>query len=65
MKNLKTRKKSKKLHYFKFKLFFIRVKKRIVYNKCLLVNRKVYFVFYILLLELADLKILIQDIFYY
>lgn len=65
-KNLKIKKKSKKLDYIKVKQFFIKAKKGIVsYKLKLPKNAKVYFMFHVLLLKLEDLKILIQDMFYY
>ena len=66
IKNLKTRKKYKKLNNIKVKSYFIKAKRRIVNYECKLVkNIKVYLIFYILLLELADTKISIQDVFCY
>ncbi len=54
-KNLKTRRKSKKLDHVKVELFFIRkVKRSINYELDLLKDAKVFLVFYILLLELVD-----------
>ena len=65
-KNLKTRKKSKKLDYIKVGPFSIKVKKKPVFYKLELPkDAKVYLIFYVLLLELADSKISIQDMFYY
>ena len=60
MENSKTRKKSKKPNYIKIELFFIKAKKRTIsYKLELFQNFKVYFVFYILVLELIEFKILI------
>ena len=57
MKNLKTKTKNKNLDHIKVGTFFIKVKKEIVsYKLELLKNTQVYLKFYILLLELADLK---------
>ena len=51
MKNLKTRKLSKKLNYIKIESFLVRkTKKSINYKLDLLKNAKVFLVFYILLL---------------
>ena len=58
IKNLKTKKKSKKFDYIKVKPFFIKAKKRIgSYNLKLFKDTKVQLIFYILLLELTDSKI--------
>ncbi len=58
IKNLKTRKKNKKLYYIKIKLFFIKVVKKLInYKLNLLKSVKVFLVFYILLLELIDFNI--------
>ena len=66
IKNLKIRKKSKKLDYIKLELFFIQVKKgTISYKLKLLKDAKVYLIFYILLLELLNPKMLIYNIFHY
>jgi len=54
-KNLKTRKKSKKLNYIKVEPFFIKeVKESISYKLDLPKNAKVFLVFHILLLESID-----------
>ena len=64
-KNLKT-KKSNNLIYIIVKLFLIKTRKKIVsYKLELPKNTKVDLVFHILQLELANLKILMQDMFYY
>ncbi len=52
MKNLKTRKLSKKLNYIKIESFLVKkTKKSINYELDLLKNAKVFLVFYILLLK--------------
>ncbi len=54
-KNLKIRRKSKKLNHVKVEPFFIKeVKGSINYELDLLKNAKVFLVFYISLLELVD-----------
>ncbi len=54
-KNLKIRKKSKKLNHVKIESFFIKEVKRLVnYELDLLKNARVFLVFYISLLELVD-----------
>ncbi len=54
-KNLKTKKKSKKLDHIKIESFFIKaIKESINYKLDLPKNVKVFLVFYILLLELVD-----------
>ena len=66
MKNLKIRKKNKKLYYVKVELFFIKAKKRSVsYELKLPDDTKIYPVFHVFLLELANLEISIQDTFHY
>jgi len=66
IKNLKTRKKSKKLDKIKIGPFFIKtVKKSVNYKLDLLKNARVFSVFYILLLESVDSSISIQKTFYY
>ena len=61
IKNLKTRKKSKKLNYVKVKLFLIKVKKRTISYKFELSQKtKVQTLFHVLLLELADSKTSVQ-----
>ena len=58
--NSKIRKKNKKLNYIKVELFFIKVRKgTISYKFTLYKNTKRHFIFYVLLLELVDLKTLI------
>ncbi len=65
-KNLKIRKKSKKLNYVKIKLFFIKeVKELVNYELDLLKNARVFLVFYISLLESVDLSTSIQKTFHY
>ena len=65
-KNLKTRKKSKKLDHVKVKSFFIKiVKESINYELDLPKNAKVFLVFHISLLELVDLNTSIQETFHY
>ena len=65
-KNLKIRKKSKKLDHVKIESFFIKVvKKSINYELDLFKNVKVFLVFYISLLESVDLNTLIQKTFHY
>ena len=66
IKNLKTKKKSKNLNHIKVRLFFNKTNKRTIsYKLELHKNSKVYFVFYILLLELANPKTSVQNMFYY
>jgi len=65
-KNLKTRKKSKKLDHVKIESFFIKeVKRSINYELDLLKNAKVFLVFHISLLELVDPNTFIQKTFHY
>jgi len=65
-KNLKIRKKSKKLDHVKVESFFIKEVKRLVnYELDLLKNAKVFLVFYISLLKSADLSTFIQKTFHY
>jgi hypothetical protein len=65
-KNLKIRKKSKKLDHVKIESFFIKaVKKSVNYELDLLKNAKVFLVFYISLLESADPNTSIQRTFHY
>jgi len=65
-KNLKIRKKSKKLDHVKIELFFIKaVKKSVNYELDLPKNVKVFLVFYISLLKSADLSTSIQETFHY
>jgi predicted lactoylglutathione lyase len=65
-KNLKTRKKSKKLDHVKVELFFIKaVKESINYELDLPKNAKVFLVFHISLLKSADLSTPIQETFHY
>jgi len=65
-KNLKIRKKSKKLNHVKIESFFIKeVKKSINYELDLLKNAKVFLVFYISLLKSVDPSTSIQKTFHY
>jgi len=65
-KNLKTRKKSKKLNHIKVESFFIKaIKESINYELDLLKDAKVFLVFHISLLKLVDLNTFIQKTFYY
>jgi len=65
-KNLKTRKLSKKLNYVKVKSFFVKkIKISIIYEFNLFKNAKVFLVFYILLLKLANLITFLQNTFYF
>jgi len=58
MKNLKTRKSSKKLNYVKVELFLVKKTKKLVnYELDLFKNVKVFLVFYILLLKSIDANI--------
>ena len=57
IKNLKIRKKSKKLDYIKVESFFIKVKKKTISCKLeLLKYTKINPIFYILLLKLTNYK---------
>ncbi len=65
-KNLKIRKKSKKLNHVKIELFFIKeVKESVNYELDLLKNVRVFLVFYISLLKSVDLSTSIQGTFHY
>ena len=65
IKNVKIRKKNKKLNYTKFGLVFINIRKKTIsYKLNLCKNAKVYLIFHILLMKLSDSKTLIQNIFY-
>jgi hypothetical protein len=65
-KNLKIRKKSKKLDHVKVESFFIKVvKKSVNYELDLLKNARVFLVFHISLLESVDPSTSIQEIFHY
>ncbi len=65
-KNLKIRKKSKKLDHVKIESFFIKeVKKLVNYELDLLKNAKVFLVFHISLLKSVDLSTSIQKTFHY
>ena len=61
-----TRKLSKKLNYIKVKSFFVKKTKKLInYELDLFKNVKIFLVFYILLLELANSITSLQDIFYF
>ncbi len=65
-KNLKIRKLSKKLNYVKVESFLVKkTKKSINYELDLPKSAKVFLVFYILLLELANSITSLQDTFYF
>ncbi len=65
-KNLKIRKKSKKLNHVKIESFFIKViKKSVNYELDLPKNAKVFLVFHISLLKSVDFSTSIQKTFYY
>ena len=65
-KNFKIRKLSKKLYYIKVELFFVKKTKRLInYKLDLLKNVKVFLVFYILLLKLANPITSLQNTFYF
>jgi hypothetical protein len=65
-KNLKIRKKSKKLDHVKVESFFIKeVKKSVNYELDLLKDARVFLVFHISLLEPADPSTPIQETFHY
>jgi len=65
-KNLKIRKKSKKLNHVKVESFFIKeVKRSINYELDLFKDAKVFLVFHISLLESADPSTFIQETFHY
>jgi hypothetical protein len=65
-KNLKIRKKSKKLNHVKVESFFIKIVKELVnYELDLFKNARVFLVFHISLLESADLSTSIQKTFHY
>jgi hypothetical protein len=65
-KNLKIRRKSKKLDHVKIESFFIKeVKKSVNYELDLPKNAKVFLVFYISLLKLVDPSTSIQETFHY
>jgi len=54
-RNLKTKKKSRKLNHVKVESFFIKIVKRLVnYELDLLKDAKVFLVFHVSLLELVD-----------
>jgi hypothetical protein len=66
IKNLKIRKKSKKLNHVKVESFFIKaVKESVNYELDLPKNAKVFLVFHISLLESADPSTSVQEIFHY
>ncbi len=65
-KNLKTKKKSKKLNHVKVESFFIKaIKGSINYELDLSKDAKVFLVFHISLLELIDPNTSIQETFHY
>jgi len=65
-KNLKIRKRNKKLNHVKIESFFIKeVKKSVNYELDLLKNAKVFLIFHISLLKSVDLSTPIQKIFHY
>jgi len=65
-KNLKIRKKSKKLNHVKVESFFIKeVKRSVNYELDLPKNAKVFLVFHISLLESVDFSTPIQKTFHY
>jgi hypothetical protein len=65
-KNLKIKKKSKKLDHVKIESFFIKViKKSVNYKLDLSKNVKVFLVFHISLLESVDFSTSIQETFHY
>jgi hypothetical protein len=66
IKNLRFKQLSKELNYVKVRLFLIlKRNKPVIYTLKLLLDIKIYSRFYISLLELADLKILLQRTFCY
>jgi len=65
-KNLKIKKKSKKLNHVKIESFFIKeVKKLVNYELDLFKNAKIFLVFHISLLKSVDLSTSIQRTFHY
>ncbi len=65
-KNFRTKKSNKKLNYIKIGSFFVKKTKRLVnYKLDLFKNIRVFSVFYILLLKLADSTTFLQNIFYF
>jgi len=65
-KNLKIRKKSRKLNHVKIESFFIKeVKKSVNYELDLLKNARVFLVFHISLLKSVDFSTSIQETFHY
>jgi len=65
-KNLKIRKKSRKLNHVKIESFFIKeVKRSVNYELDLLKNVRVFLVFYISLLKSVDPSTPIQETFHY
>jgi len=65
-KNLKIRKKSKKLNHVKIESFFIKaIKESINYELDLFKNVKIFLVFYISLLKSVDFNTSIQKTFHY
>ena len=66
IKNLQTKKSSKKLNHKKVESFFIKVvREEISYKLHLSLNIKVYLVFHVLLLKSADSSTFIQKTFHY
>jgi len=66
IKNLKIRKKSRKLNHVKVELFFIKeVKRSVNYELDLSKNVRVFLVFHISLLELVDPSTSIKKTFHY
>ena len=56
----------KKLNYIKIKLFLVKKTKKLInYKLDLFKNVKIFLIFYILLLKLANLITFIQDTFYF
>ena len=66
IKNIKSKRLSKKLDYIKVRLFLIKQQRGLVnYELSLPRDTNIYLVFYILLLELADAQTPLQEIFYF
>jgi len=65
-KNLKIKKKSKKLNHVKIESFFIKVVKKLInYELDLFKNAKVFLIFHISLLKSVDFSTSIQKTFHY
>ncbi len=65
-KNFRTKKLNKKLNYIKIELFLVKkIKKSVNYKLDLFKNVRIFSVFYILLLKLANSIIFLQNIFYF